>query len=78
MVVGLSTEVMTVTTRMTLVTGVMGGFTTYSSFNFETLQLVQDRSLRLAALNVGGTLFGCWIAGALGILVGMWIAVDHP
>jgi CrcB protein len=78
MVVGLNTDVMSVTTRMTLVTGVMGGFTTYSSFNFETLQLVQDRSLRLALFNVGGTLLACWIAGALGILVGRRIAGDGP
>jgi CrcB protein len=70
MVVGLETQAMSVTTRMALVTGVMGGFTTYSSFNYETLALVQDGSPKLAALNVGATLLGCWIAGALGFMVG--------
>jgi CrcB protein len=70
MTVGLQSEVMSVTTRMALVTGVMGGFTTYSSFNYETLQLFQDRSVGPAFLNVGATLFGCWLAGGLGLLAG--------
>jgi fluoride exporter len=70
MTVGLQSEVMSVTTRMALVTGVMGGFTTYSSFNYETLQLVETRATGLALANVGGTLVGCWIAGALGLLTG--------
>jgi CrcB protein len=70
MVVGLETQAMSVTTRMVLVTGVMGGFTTYSSFNYETLALFQDGSPKLAALNVGATLLGCWITGALGFMAG--------
>jgi CrcB protein len=74
MYVGTHSEVMSVTTRMALVTGVMGGFTTYSSFNYETLSLVQERSLALSALNVGATLFGCWIAGVLGLVVGRRLA----
>jgi fluoride exporter len=70
MFVGLNSEAMSVTTRMALVTGVMGGFTTYSSFNYETLQLFQDRSVGLAFVNIGATLFGCWLAGGLGLLLG--------
>jgi CrcB protein len=70
MTVGLEAEVMSVTTRMALVTGIMGGFTTYSSFNYETLQLVETRATALALANVGGTLVGCWIMGALGLLAG--------
>src|SRR5205823_11239187 len=31
--------------RVILTTGVMGGFTTYSTFNFETLQLLREGSL---------------------------------
>ena len=75
MTVGLSSEVMSVTTRMALVTGVMGGFTTYSSFNYETLQLVQDRSLGPAFVNIGATLLGCWVAGGLGLLAGRRLLV---
>jgi CrcB protein len=70
MVVGLETQAMSVTTRMALVTGVMGGFTTYSSFNYETMGLLLDGSPKLAAANVAATLLGCWIAGALGYWVG--------
>jgi CrcB protein len=70
MYVALNTHVITETVRLTLVTGIMGGFTTYSSFNYETLQLYQERSAGLAASYVGGTVLGCWLAGAMGLLVG--------
>ena len=51
--------------RLVLTTGVMGGFTTYSSFNYETLRLFADGSRAFAVLYVGGTLFGCLTAGLL-------------
>lgn len=54
--------------RLFLTTGVMGGYTTYSSFNYETLRLAEDGSLGLAALNLGVTVFGCLVAGVLGLL----------
>ena len=50
-----------------LTTGVLGGFTTYSSFNFETLRLAQGGALALAATYVGVTLVGCLVAGLLGL-----------
>jgi CrcB protein len=52
--------------RLFLVTGVLGGFTTYSSFNFETLRLVQSGAPGLAVLNLGLTLAGCFVAGIAG------------
>lgn len=67
MYVGLNSEIISPTTRVVLGTGVMGGFTTYSSFNYETLQFVQERSLRLGLLYVSITLVGCFAAGWLGI-----------
>ncbi len=54
--------------RLFLTTGVMGGYTTYSSFNYETLRLAEDGSLGLAALNLGITVAGCLVAGVLGLL----------
>ena len=36
--------------RLTLATGVMGGFTTYSSFNYETIALVEQGAWRLGAM----------------------------
>jgi len=58
------------TVRMFLTTGVLGGFTTYSSFNFETLKLVQSGAWGLAATNVVVTLFACTAAGLLGLIAG--------
>ena len=52
--------------RLFLTTGIMGGFTTYSTFDYETLRYVQERVLGLAALNVGATLIVCFVAGLLG------------
>jgi CrcB protein len=65
--VGLSTDLLSPTLRLALSTGVMGGFTTYSTFNYETLQYVRDGALRLAALNVGTTVILCLAAGLLGL-----------
>jgi fluoride exporter len=50
MYVGLNTELISPTTRLIIGTGVMGGFTIYSSFNYETIQFVQDRAVLLAAV----------------------------
>jgi CrcB protein len=59
--------------RIVLCTGVMGGFTTYSSFNFETMRLWQQGSILLGFANLGITLVGCLITGALGLLAGRLI-----
>jgi len=53
--------------RLFLTTGVMGGFTTYSSFNYETIRLLEDGSLGLALINLSATVFGCMAAGMLGL-----------
>lgn len=42
--------------RLFVMVGVLGGFTTFSSFSYETLELWRQGALRAAALNVGGTL----------------------
>lgn len=42
--------------RLFLAVGVLGGYTTFSTFSYETLQLVRDGSTTAAALNVVGTL----------------------
>jgi len=55
------------TLRLALTTGVLGGFTTYSSFNYETLRLAEGGVWLTASANVGATLLGCWVAGLLGV-----------
>lgn len=54
------------TVRLTLATGVLGGFTTYSSFSYETLRYLHEGAWALALLNVLLTLGGCLAACALG------------
>jgi fluoride exporter len=55
--------------RLFLTTGIMGGLTTYSTFDYETTRLLQDGATATALLNVGATLGACFVAGLLGIVV---------
>src|SRR5689334_10798591 len=55
--------------RVVLTTGVMGGFTTYSTFNYETIRLFQDGALALGALNVAATVLVCLAAGGAAVLI---------
>ena len=55
--------------RLTLTTGFMGGFTTYSSFNLETTNLLRERAWLAAATNLGATVCGCLLAGFLGLVL---------
>jgi fluoride exporter len=43
------------TVRVALLTGVLGGYTTFSSFAFETLSLLRDGEVGLAMLNVSAS-----------------------
>jgi CrcB protein len=54
--------------RVILTTGVMGGFTTYSTFNYESIRFLQQGAWGLAALNVAVTVVGCLLAGGLGLI----------
>jgi CrcB protein len=53
--------------RLAIVTGFLGGFTTYSSFNQETTKLLAEGARTLALVNVAATLVGCFAAGLLGL-----------
>jgi CrcB protein len=68
--VSLGTGLMSPTLRLALTTGVMGGFTTYSTFNYETLQALQTAEWPAAFANVAATLIGCLAAGWLGMVAG--------
>lgn len=53
--------------RVTLTTGVMGGLTTYSSFNQETLRFLQRGMYLQGAAYFAATVAGCMLAAALGL-----------
>ncbi len=61
-----SVQVISPALRLTLATGFMGGLTTYSSFNLETMQFLQNRAWYSGFLNLGVTVFACFVAGLLG------------
>jgi CrcB protein len=50
--------------RMLFVVGMLGGFTTFSAFSLETLQLVQRGSTGAAVAYAGGSLVLCLLAAA--------------
>lgn len=60
--------------RLIIGTGILGGFTTYSTFNYDTLALMRDGAWTLALTNVAVTLCGCLLAGMLGIAAGKAMA----
>jgi CrcB protein len=72
--VALSGTAVSLELRIFLTTGIMGGYTTYSSFNYETLALVDQRAYWLAALNMSATVVGCFTAGLLGLAAGRAVA----
>ncbi len=74
MQVALNTTSVTDTWGLALTTGLMGGFTTYSAFNYETLALLDKGAWGLAAANVAVTLLACLLAGMAGWWVGLRLA----
>ena len=59
--------------RLFLTIGILGGFTTFSSFSYETLVLLRDGELFYAFGNIGLSLGSCLAATWIGMLVGRLI-----
>lgn len=71
--VGTATELLSTNARLALATGVMGGFTTYSTFNYETTDLFRAGAWLYGSLNVIVTLVGCMLAGITGVALARMI-----
>lgn len=70
LVFGLRAEALSPETRLFLGAGIMGGYTTYSSFNYETIALLERGAAGLAVANVLVTVSACLVAGFLGLAAG--------
>ena len=56
--------------RLLLLTGFLGGYTTFSAFAVETIRLAEQQSVLAAAVNVGSNLAIGLVAAALGFAAG--------
>jgi fluoride exporter len=65
--VGGTTEILSPDLRVMLTTGVMGGFTTYSTFNYETTEYLREGAWMLATANILATVLICLAAGFAGL-----------
>jgi CrcB protein len=56
------------TVRSAVTIGFIGGLTTYSSFNYETMRLFEEGAPATAAVNLVVTILGGFAAGWLGLV----------
>ena len=70
---GQHASAMSPTVRIALTIGVLGGFTTYSTFSYETLKYLQDGAWGIAIANVLVTVLGCLGACLLGWAGARWV-----
>lgn len=73
MYAGVEKAVVSPTVRLALTVGVMGGFTTYSTFSYETMKQLQDGAWAMAITNVLVTVVGCLLACMLGWAGAKWL-----
>lgn len=59
--------------RIFIVIGILGGFTTFSSFSFETISLLRDLEYLQATVNVAATVLGCLVATFVGERLAMYL-----
>jgi fluoride exporter len=71
--VALTTAQLSPDLRVVIVVGVLGGFTTYSGFNYETLQYFRDGAWFMGFLNTVVMVGGCLAAGIAGLASARWL-----
>jgi CrcB protein len=60
--------------RYFLMVGVMGGYTTFSTFSLQTLELFREGNPGLAAANVALSMGLCLVGVWLGLSLGGWLS----
>lgn len=69
-VLGLEQGRLSDTTRLFLATGLMGGFTTYSTFSLDALRFLEATEYLRGSLYIAGTTLLCLLACAGGLFAG--------
>jgi len=73
MYLGIEATMISPTLRLVLTTGIMGGFTTYSTFSYETMKYLQDGAWVMAIANIAITVIGCLAACLSGWAAAHWL-----
>lgn len=55
--------------RLFVAVGILGGFTTFSTFSFETMSLLRDGAWLLGGANAFASMLGCLVATLVGIAI---------
>ncbi len=55
--------------RVFLAVGFLGAFTTFSTFSYETVELLREGMYAMAAANMGASLLGCLAATFAGVML---------
>lgn len=63
-------QVLSPNARLFWMIGLLGAFTTFSTFGYETFALLREKSMGLAILNIGGNV----VCGLIAVWLG-WVAV---
>lgn len=63
--------------RLFFMTGVLGGFTTFSTFSLQTLALARDGEWLRAGGNVAASVALCLVAVWLGYLLATWLGASR-
>jgi CrcB protein len=57
--------------RIFVMVGICGGYTTFSSFSLQTLNLLRESEWALAAVNIGASVIFCMLAVWIGYMAGL-------
>ncbi|HEY0756107.1 MAG TPA: CrcB family protein [Ktedonobacteraceae bacterium] len=68
-----SRHILNVFAQTVLITGFLGGYTTFSTMSWESIQLVRGGNRLLTLLYLGGNMGPGLLAALLGLLMGGWL-----